>query len=945
MGSVEEVRLAMRRCLFWLPLLLVLSLGFRSVNSIEFEVKEKTVLRLAGDALQLASDTEDCGLSLCVDNCARHACSATHTDNFLCANTLNPVQDCDAFNPNKTCKQIQLSFGKNGFVRLPPPFSNYSNSNLRPEIKRAICSQSNLQFTASSKVNLTFWNYFGSAEGVWRSYPGRVQDPEGGCITYDPRKRPWYILATAVVKDMVVLLDTGQQNATSFTSSVHIASELCDTFRVNDSVNFVTFDSAGATLMQPNSLHVNENTSGNGTDLRASFGLSDLSNNANGGFSNLSFGLNTALTALNSTSKLKIFLVLTDGSFSKSASFANDLALKSAIAAVEANNVIVFFFSIGPLESDSPNIDPLTALRKVSCQMNSSVTYVSALDAFWNPIWSIRPYFDYQALLRFVPNTTFWTEPYMDFDGLGEVATVTYPVFEGTTLYGVAGIDTFLDDPNDGNVIAQKAVNPVVPAKALQCQVANVNLSQCIKAVDPELQPLCPQDEYLNEKPEEVYKKLLCCDTCADIHHRKKNLLAVYLAVIGTCLVVIMLMVIIIVLSAKYRAARKYVREIQEDFAKASISTNLFTYHELRKATRNFHKDNKLGEGGFGEVFLGKIRDGTQVAVKRLSDDSKQGKPQFLAEVTIISKVQHRNLVKLRGCCVEGQHRLLVYEYLPNKSLRESLLGTPAQLIHMDWSTRFNIAVGTARGLAYLHDEIAPRIIHRDIKASNILLDSNLEAKISDFGLAKLCPDEQTHLTTAIAGTLGYMAPEMTRGQLSEKVDVFAYGILLMEIVTGRVTMSTTEYGSPFCLIDEMRDLYRKSQESGRDEYLLRLVDRNLRHIYDSDEVIRVLKIGLLCSSDVANTRPSISQVVSILLGALDIPEYLLKSLLQNLQSSPSTALTNLDIWDDTDQEYSNISPINGGHTHLLHEASVDTTGSASRVEAGRISPVDLEGR
>ncbi|KAG0569963.1 hypothetical protein KC19_6G128600 [Ceratodon purpureus] len=907
-----------------------------SLTLQEFDIKEKNVLRLGQDALHLASDTEECGLSLCVDNCARHACSATHNDNFLCANTLRGVQDCETLNPNKTCSQLFLNFGKNGFVRVPPPFYNFSNSNLRPEIKRAICSQSNLQFTASSKINLTFWNYFGSAEGVWRSYPGRVADPKTGCITYDPRKRPWYILATAVVKDLVVLIDTGQQSADNFYLSVNIASELFDTIRVNDSVNVVAFDAANAVLRQPNSLLIDSN---NSKALRTTFGVADLTNSANG-FSNLTLALNTALSTVKPTSKLKIFVVLTDGYFSKSSTFNQDPALQSVIAALKANNVIVFFFSIGPGEADNP-ADPLISLRNMSCVMNSSVSYVSQLDAQWNPLWAIRPYFDYQAQLRFVPNKTFWTDTYTDFDGLGEVSTVTYPVFQNGILYGVAGIDVFIN-ASDEKIIHDRAVDPNVPATALKCEVKNVNLSQCTKPVDSSLEPLCPQDVYLNENPEEVYKKLLCCDTCAVKEVHKKNLLPIYLAVVGTSVVVIILVLVILVLASKYRAARKYVREIQEDFAKASISTHLFTYRELKKATRNFHKDNKLGEGGFGEVFLGKIRDGSQVAVKKLSDDSKQGKPQFLAEVMIISKVQHRNLVKLRGCCVEGHHRLLVYEYLENKSLRETLLGTPEQLIQMDWPTRFNIAVGTARGLAYLHDEIAPRIIHRDIKASNILLDANLEAKISDFGLAKLCPDEQTHLTTAIAGTLGYMAPEMTRGQLTEKVDVFAYGVLLMEIVTGRVTMSVTEYGTPFCLIDEMRDLYRKSHESGKEEHLLRLADRNLHHAYDKDEVIKVVKIALLCANDVANYRPPITQVVSMLLGTQTIPEYLLKSLLQSLQSSPS--ISNIEMWDDND--FSNISPAHAGRLNLSHGISGNT--STSRIEAdpiSRISPVDMEGR
>nr|XP_024386592.1 L-type lectin-domain containing receptor kinase IX.1-like isoform X2 [Physcomitrium patens] len=832
-----------------------------SMTMEEFSIKEKNVRRLGDDALHLAMDTEECGLSLCVDNCARHACSASHNDNFLCANTFRSVADCEALNPNKTCLQLQLNFGKNGFVRIPPPFRNYSNANLRPEIKRAICSHSNLQFTASSKINLTFWNYFGSAEGVWRSYPGRVAEPDKGCISYDPRKRPWYILATAVVKDLILLLDIGQERDTTLKLAVNVVSELFDTLRINDTVNMVTFDSVAATPISPNSILVNEK---NSKVLRTVFKVSKLSKSGNPAVSNLTLGFDKARAMFNPKSKLKIILVFTDGHFSKNPVFINEPSLQRAVANLNADNVIVFFFSIGPGESDNPP-DTLQELRTLSCQMNSSVVYVSEADAFWNPLWAIRPYFDYQAKMRFRENVTFWTDTYIDFDGLGEVSTVTYPVFQDGTLYGVAGIDVFVN-ASDNAIIQQKAVNPNVPAIELECEEENVNLSHCTKAVDPGLQPLCEQDVYLNEDPKEVYKKLLCCDTCAVQDVQKRNLLPVYLAVAGTSVFAIILMLIIAVLGSKYRIARKFVREIQEDFARASISTNLYTYKELKKATRNFHNDNKLGEGGFGEVFLGKIRDGSQVAVKKLADDSKQGKPQFLAEVMIISKVQHRNLVKLRGCCVEGRHRLLVYEYLENKSLRETLLGTTEELIHIDWPTRFNIATGTARGLAYLHDEINPRIIHRDIKASNILLDGHLEAKISDFGLAKLCPDERTHLTTAIAGTLGYMAPEITRGQLSEKVDVFSYGVLLMEIVTGKVTMSVTNFGTPFCLVDEVRDLYRKSQETGRDDYLLRLVDRNLHGVFNKEEVIRVLKIALICANDNPASRPSITQVISMLL-------------------------------------------------------------------------------
>ncbi|XP_062014605.1 probable LRR receptor-like serine/threonine-protein kinase At1g56140 [Rosa rugosa] len=178
---------------------------------------------------------------------------------------------------------------------------------------------------------------------------------------------------------------------------------------------------------------------------------------------------------------------------------------------------------------------------------------------------------------------------------------------------------------------------------------------------------------------------------------------------------------------------------------------NTFSYSELKAATGDFNLSNKLGEGGYGAVYKGILSEARLVAVKQLSVASHQGKSQFAAEIAAISAVQHRNLVKLFGCCVEGNQRILVYEYLENKSLDQALFGNS---LHLDWHTRFNILLGTARGLAYLHEESRPRIVHRDVKASNILLDADLSPKISDFGLAKLYDDEKTHISTRVAGTM-----------------------------------------------------------------------------------------------------------------------------------------------------------------------------------------------
>jgi serine/threonine protein kinase len=223
-----------------------------------------------------------------------------------------------------------------------------------------------------------------------------------------------------------------------------------------------------------------------------------------------------------------------------------------------------------------------------------------------------------------------------------------------------------------------------------------------------------------------------------------------------------------------------------DDIMRVESRPTLFSYSVLKKATKNFHISNKLGEGGFGSVFKGVLTDGTEVAVKQLSVGSKQGNDEFLNEVVLITSVQHRNLVKLQGCCLKGDERILVYEFLPNKSLHQALFDEE-QVLHLDWLTRMKIILGTAQGLSYLHEGCRTRIIHRDIKASNILLDEDYNPKIADFGLARFFLDSQTHVSTRVAGTKGYLAPEYAlRGQLTEKADVFSFGVVVLELISGR---------------------------------------------------------------------------------------------------------------------------------------------------------------
>ncbi|KAJ6754708.1 PROMASTIGOTE SURFACE ANTIGEN PROTEIN PSA [Salix purpurea] len=200
----------------------------------------------------------------------------------------------------------------------------------------------------------------------------------------------------------------------------------------------------------------------------------------------------------------------------------------------------------------------------------------------------------------------------------------------------------------------------------------------------------------------------------------------------------------------------------------------MFTYRQIKAATNDFDPDNKLGEGGFGSVFKGVLSDGTVIAVKQLAAKSKQGNREFVNEIGMISALQHPHLVRLYGCCIEGKQLLLVYEYMENNSLAHVLYGKKEDQRMLHWRTRQRICVGIAKGLAFLHEESALKIVHRDIKATNVLLDGDMNAKISDFGMAKLDEEDNTHITTRVAGTMGYMAPEYALyGYLTYKADVY----------------------------------------------------------------------------------------------------------------------------------------------------------------------------
>ncbi|KAF3527555.1 hypothetical protein DY000_02041323 [Brassica cretica] len=319
-----------------------------------------------------------------------------------------------------------------------------------------------------------------------------------------------------------------------------------------------------------------------------------------------------------------------------------------------------------------------------------------------------------------------------------------------------------------------------------------------------------------------------------------------------------------------------------------------YTFKELRSATNHFHPKNILGRGGYGIVYKGHLSDGSLVAVKRLKDcNIAGGEVQFQTEVETISLALHRNLLRLRGFCSSNNERILVYPYMPNGSvasrLKDHIRGEPA----LDWSRRKKIAVGTARGLVYLHEQCDPKIIHRDVKAANILLDEDFEAVVGDFGLAKLLDHRDSHVTTAVRGTVGHIAPEyLSTGQSSEKTDVFGFGILLLELITGQKALdfgrSSHQKGvmldwigllvsieerlhfssvwsvywskSETCSTWQVKKLHQEGK-------LKQLIDKDLNDKYDRVELEEIVQVALLCTQFNPSNRPKMSEVMKMLEG------------------------------------------------------------------------------
>ncbi|PQQ21911.1 proline-rich receptor-like protein kinase PERK3 isoform X2 [Prunus yedoensis var. nudiflora] len=301
-------------------------------------------------------------------------------------------------------------------------------------------------------------------------------------------------------------------------------------------------------------------------------------------------------------------------------------------------------------------------------------------------------------------------------------------------------------------------------------------------------------------------------------------------------------------------------------------STRFLAFEELKQATNNFETASILGEGGFGKVFKGVLSDGTAVAIKRLTNGGQQGDKEFLVEVEMLSRLHHRNLVKLVGyySSRDSSQNLLCYELVPNGSLEAWLHGPLGVNCPLDWDTRMKIALDAARGLAYLHEDSQPCVIHRDFKASNILLENNFHAKVADFGLAKQAPEGRAnYLSTRVMGTFGYVAPEYAMtGHLLVKSDVYSYGVVLLELLTGRKPVDMSQPAGQENLVTWARPILRDKDR------LDELADPSLEGKYPTEDFVRVCTIAAACVAPEASQRPTMGEVVQSLKMVQRITEY-----------------------------------------------------------------------
>ncbi|XP_027937062.1 putative receptor-like protein kinase At4g00960 [Vigna unguiculata] len=381
------------------------------------------------------------------------------------------------------------------------------------------------------------------------------------------------------------------------------------------------------------------------------------------------------------------------------------------------------------------------------------------------------------------------------------------------------------------------------------------------------------------------------------------------------CVVLLLALLCVYLSLRKQRKKIKFESEVESDEDEVSFAESLqYNFNTIRVATNEFADYNKLGQGGFGAVYKGQLSNGQEIAVKRLSRDSGQGDLEFKNEVLLVAKLQHRNLVRLLGFGLEGRERLLVYEFVPNKSL-DYFIFDPTMKPQLDWETRYKIIKGIARGILYLHEDSRLRIIHRDLKASNILLDKEMNPKIADFGMARLVLMDQTQINTSrIVGTYGYMAPEYAmHGQFSVKSDVYSFGVLVLEIVSGQKNSGINNG-------ENMEDLLSFAWRNWKEGKAINVVDPSLQS-NSRNEILRCIHIGLLCVQENLVDRPTMANIILMLNShSLSLPIPAEPAFYMN---SRTRSFPEMQSWEYNSRETGSSEPILKSAQESENEASI----------------------
>lgn len=423
---------------------------------------------------------------------------------------------------------------------------------------------------------------------------------------------------------------------------------------------------------------------------------------------------------------------------------------------------------------------------------------------------------------------------------------------------------TRLKLPDTSSFLVDPTISPV------QCEEACLRNCSCVAYAKTEVSgcvvwhgELLDLREY-TEGGQDLYIRM-AASALGSQNNKKRTVVAVSVSVIA---LVLLLGLITYHVARKKRLWKRQAQGVDDlaadhdcnhGIVEEDLELPLFDLVTIATATKNFSLINKIGEGGFGLVYKGELSTGQEIAVKRLSQDSGQGLKEFKNEVIMISKLQHRNLVKLLGCCIHDQERMLIYEYMPNKSL-DLFIFNQTRGTCLDWVTRCNIIVGIARGLLYLHRDSRLRIIHRDLKASNILLDNQMNPKISDFGLARIFGvDQMEENTNMVMGTHGYMSPEYAiDGLFSVKSDVFSFGVLVLEIVSGRRNRGFYHPDHDLNLLGHAWRLWTEGRS-------MEMMDPSLESLDCQSEMLRCIQVGLLCVQQRPEDRPTMSTVLLML--------------------------------------------------------------------------------